>query len=269
MTDFSKEILHYSKLGHGPKILLAFHGIGQDGASCFKPFKENLGESYTIYAFDIFFHGKSDSSQNYSFSDKQPLIKPVWAALINDFLTKENISHFDIAGFSMGGRFALATLELFSARIDKAFLIAPDGVSEHPLYTLASRFSPTRNLFRWSMKNPKLFLKTADILQKVGLIHGSLYRFTKNILDTPDKRKVIYYSWLTFRKLRFNISSLYQKIVSDHIDLYLFIGKYDRLLNENAVKKLTLLLPSDRYIILQSGHSQLVEKVAIYLKLSS
>jgi pimeloyl-ACP methyl ester carboxylesterase len=256
--------LHHHKLGHGPNILLAFHGIGQDGASCFQPFADSLGDHYTIYAFDLFFHGKSTNLEHIDL-----VTKDIWTKTIHTFLAKENISRFDIAGFSMGGRFALATLESFSDRINKAFLIAPDGVSEHPLYTLASRFAPTRYLFRWLMQNPNLLFKTASILQKAGIIHSSLYRFTMQVLNTPEKRSSIYHSWVAFRKLHFDIASLYKTAQSSHVDLYLFIGKYDKLLKAENVKVLSQLLPADKYILLQSGHAQLVEKAANYLNSTS
>jgi len=191
--------------------------------------------------------------------------KDIWTKTISTFLAKENISRFDVAGFSMGGRFALATLESFSDRVDKAFLMAPDGVSEHPLYTLASRFAPTRHLFKWLMQNPNLLFKTASILQKAGIIHSSLYRFTMQVLNTREKRNSIYHSWVAFRKLHFDIASLYKTVQSSHVDLYLFIGKYDKLLKAENVKELSQLLPADKYILLQSGHAQLVEKVANYL----
>ena len=258
--------LHFHKLGSGPNILLAFHGIGQDGISCFKSFSENLGDRYTIYAFDLYFHGKSIEESTADFSKNEIITKEVWAQNIREFLRKENISRFDVAGFSMGGRFALATLDSFSEQIDKVFLIAPDGVSEHPLYTLASRFAPARNLFRWFMKNPDTFFKAANVFQKAGLVHSSLYRFTQHVLNTPEKRQSVYNSWVNFRKLHFDISELYQKIKSDSVDLYLFIGKYDKLLKESGVKKLADILPSGRYLVLQSGHSQLVEKAAVFLK---
>jgi len=258
--------LHFHKLGSGPNILLAFHGIGQDGLNCFKSFSENLGDRYTIYAFDLYFHGKSIEESALDFSKNEIITKEVWAQNIGEFLHKENISRFDVAGFSMGGRFALATLDSFSEQIDKAFLIAPDGVSEHPLYTLASRFAPMRSLFRWFMKNPETFFKAANIFQKAGLVHSSLYRFTQHVLNTPEKRQSVYNAWVSFRKLHFDIPDLYQKIKSNDVDLYLFIGKYDKLLKANDVKKLAGLLPADKSVVLQSGHSQLVEKVAVFLK---
>ncbi|TDE13788.1 alpha/beta fold hydrolase [Dyadobacter psychrotolerans] len=257
--------LHYHKSGHGPNILLAFHGIGQDGLSCFQPFTEKLSDYYTIYAFDLFFHGKSIETFAADFSKSELITKKIWTQTIRHFLHKENISRFDIAGFSMGGRFTLATLETFADQIDNAFLIAPDGVSEHPLYTLASRFAPSRKLFRWLMQRPQLLFKTAGALQKIGIVHSSLYRFTKHVLNTPEKRLSIYSSWVAFRKLHFDIPALYQTIEKQEIKLYLFIGKYDKLLPPSAVKELSDLLPVERYFILQSGHSLLVEKTAALL----
>jgi pimeloyl-ACP methyl ester carboxylesterase len=257
--------LHYHKLGNGPHTLLAFHGIGQDGKSCFDSFAKNLDDSYTIYAFDLFFHGQSNR-QTILQDEPEIITKEMWAAIIQRFLLEHHISRFDVAGFSMGGRFALATLESFSAQINRAFLIAPDGISEHPLYTIASRFRPVRRLFRWSMKHPQLFFKVTDLLLAARLISGSLYRFTRHVLNTAGKRAAIYNSWVAFRMLRFNIKKLYQLIASNNTDLYLFIGKYDKLLKENDVRRLSALLPRDKYRVLQSGHTQLVEKVALYCK---
>lgn len=250
--------LHYDKSGHGPHILLAFHGIGQEGSSCYKPFTDTLSDYYTIYAFDLFFHGKNIDSP------VELVTKEIWRGIIHDFLQKENITRFDVAGFSMGGRFALATLEVLPEKIDKAYLMAPDGVSEHPLYSLASRFLPTRNLFGWFMRNPKSFLKTVNVLKRAGMVNTSLFKFTENVINTPQKRYTIYNSWVSFRPLRFDIPQLYQSIQSHNIDLYLFIGKYDKLLKAEHVKKLSRLMPPNRYILLTSGHVQVVEKAAMY-----
>jgi pimeloyl-ACP methyl ester carboxylesterase len=251
--------LHYQKLGTGPNILLAFHGIGQDGISCFKSFGNKLGEHYTIYAFDLFFHGKSE---NFPF---QIITKDLWAKLITNFLDQHNISKFDIAGFSMGGRFALATLEVFSSRIDNAFLIAPDGISEHPLYTLASRFTPTRLLFKWFMDHPDKFFRIVKVFQKLDLVNSSLVRFTKQVLNTPERRKTIYFSWVAFRDLRFRIPELYRKTQQNNVRILLFIGKFDKLLKADDVKKLSELIPAENYILLKSGHTQLVDQAASWI----
>ncbi|KAA6440169.1 alpha/beta hydrolase [Dyadobacter flavalbus] len=251
--------LHCHKLGGGPNVLLAFHGIGQDGISCFEPFEKNLGNHYTVYAFDLFFHGKSQSL------GKQLITKGFWSKLIQEFLDENKILHFDVAGFSMGGRFALATLEAFPERIGNVFLIAPDGISEHPLYTLASRFQPARWLFRHSMRRPETFLRTAGFLQKAGLVNKSLFRFTQQLLDTPQKRQTIYKSWTGFRKLKFDISALYKTALQNNVSIFLFAGKYDKLLKPAHVKKLAEMLPQTQYVVLKSGHTQLVEQACLQI----
>jgi pimeloyl-ACP methyl ester carboxylesterase len=254
--------LPFTKLGHGPKTLLAFHGAGQNGAVCYEPFAHQMGDHYTIYAFDLYFHGVNQPAMD--FQNEEILTKKIWEEEIKAFLRKNQIERFDVAGFSLGGRFALATLECFSTQIDRILLMAPDGVTEHPIYTLASRFKPTRKLFSWLMKNPQALLSFAYYLKKTGIIHESLLRFVNQILNTPEKRLQIYNAWVGFRAMHFDIPQLYKLVEQNNIDLFLFIGKYDKLLPPHAVKPLAKLLPPHRLLIIPCGHTQIVEKVASF-----
>ncbi|MCE6989051.1 alpha/beta hydrolase [Dyadobacter sp. CY323] len=251
--------LHYHKLGRGPNILLAFHGVGQNGESCFLPFAETLGEHYTIYAFDLFFHGKDKNA------DLDLITKSFWKEIIQNFIDQNSISRFDIAGFSMGGRFALATLEAFAEKIENLFLIAPDGISEHPVYSIACRFHPGRQLFKWSMERPEIFFKAADAFNSIGLLNTSLVRFTKHVLNTPEKRQTVYKSWLAFRQLRFDMKSIHSQVKSHNVRIYLITGKFDKLLTSKSVKPLADLLPENQNIILKSGHTQLVAQAGAWI----
>ena len=260
--------MHYNKLpftqlGHGPHTLLAFHGAGQHGASCYQPFADKMGHHYTIYAFDLYFHGANLSATD--FHNEEVLSKAMWGQEIKKFLKSLQIDRFDVAGFSLGGRFALATIEQFSTQIDAVILMAPDGVTEHPIYTLASRFKPTRQLFGWLMKNPNSLLRFAYLLKSVGIIHDSLYRFVNQLLNTPEKRLQIYNAWVGFRAFHFDIPQLYKLILQEDITLFLFTGKFDKLLPPRAVQPLSELLPPQHFIILPCGHTQIVEKTAAYI----
>ncbi|HEY5824200.1 MAG TPA: hypothetical protein VIT44_07545, partial [Cyclobacteriaceae bacterium] len=55
---FKNATLHYIKSGSGPKSLLLFHGFGQDHRS-FDDLTIVLAGEYTLYSFDLFFHGES------------------------------------------------------------------------------------------------------------------------------------------------------------------------------------------------------------------
>lgn len=251
--------LPFTQLGSGSRILLAFHGIGQDGSSCFAPILASLGSHYTIYAFDLPFHG------HHSDAAFEVISKADLKDSIAHFLNQNNISRFDITGFSIGGRFALATLEAFAGSIDHAFLIAPDGVSEHPMYALATRIPPARWIYGWLMRHPGVFFPGVRVARTLKLASKSLVRFTQQVLNTPEKRQTIYRSWVAFRDLRFDIPALVKAANTNGVKIYLFAGVYDSLLKPKAVKKLAELLPENQYIELKSGHTRLVEHAAAWI----
>lgn len=259
MSDPYQKNLPYHKLGSGPNILLAFHGIGQDGPACFAAIEQSLGIHYTIYAFDLPFHGQNADAPF------ELISKTDWKAGIQHFLSENNITRFDITGFSIGGRFALATLEAFPEKIDNAFLIAPDGVSEHTMYTLATRIPPARWFYGWLMRHPKVFFSSVRVARTLNLASKSLVRFTQQVLNTPERRKTIYQSWVAFRNLRFDIPALVKTANSNEVTIYLFAGVYDSLLKPKAVAKLAQLLPKEQYIELKSGHTRLVEHAAVWI----
>ncbi|KQS34225.1 alpha/beta fold hydrolase [Dyadobacter sp. Leaf189] len=259
MSNYIAQNLPCHKLGQGPRILLAFHGIGQDGLSCFKPVEHLLGKHYTIYAFDLFFHASNANSK------VDIISKPFWKELLSDFLIKNNIVDFDVMGFSMGGRFALATLEAFADRIGNVYLIAPDGVSENPLYSIATRNAFGRSLFRQVMQKPAFFFKTILILEKLNLVNSSLVRFTQHVLNTPEKRSAILRSWIAFKNLRFDIPQIGRLAKAHNARIFLFTGEFDKLLKPHTVSKLARLLPANQTIRLKSGHSQLVAHSAAWI----
>ncbi len=258
--------LHYDILGRGPNILLAFHGAGQTGASCFRPFAQHLGEYYTIYAFDLFFHGQSKGlNGGDDFSDKDILTKVLWQDFIQDFLNTQKITHFDVAGFSLGGRYALATAEAFPDSINKLLLMAPDGVVEHLLYTLATRFAPTRWVFRQLIRNPQPLFMLADLARRLRIIPKRLGYFVRYMLDTPEERIRLYRTWMSLRYLSFSIESLYKNLEARKVDVWLFAGMYDAVFPPARLGVLSKRMPQERFVILESSHTRLVEKTAGYL----
>ena len=102
--DFQQTKLFFTKVGNEPKSLLLFHGFGQNHEA-FKRLEDSLQTSYTIYAFDIFFHGLSRWNKG-----EQPLEKLFWKELLSEFLKQNEIESFSLLGFIMGGKFALASL---------------------------------------------------------------------------------------------------------------------------------------------------------------
>jgi pimeloyl-ACP methyl ester carboxylesterase len=249
--------LHYKKIGKSDKILLAFHGMGQD-FSCFQKLAQTFENQYTTYLFDLPFHGESQVNEAI-------ITKEIWKEYLDKFLHENQIQNFSIISFSMGGRFALATLEAFSERIQNAILLAPDGITEDPFYYSATRFNFTRKIFKKILKNNHKFHGFADVLSRAGIVHESVLKFAKMMVDTPEKQEQLYQSWVGFRTLNFDIEKLAQLIDNQQISVQLFMGKYDKLLPIHNVYPLTKRLKNAELITLESTHGRLVDKTIAYL----
>lgn len=257
--------LYYTKVGSGTEPLLCFHGAGQDGESCFKPFAQQVGNRFVLYAFDLFYHGNSGCLNGVEFSDNEVITKDIWQKYLSQFLQENNITRFSVAGFSMGGRFALATIEAFPHNINEVFLMAPDGLTDHWLYVLATRFAFTRRVFKVIAFQQNKLQRLGKLLQKLGLIDPSIIRFAEAMMNTPEKQQQIYRTWVGFRSLRFNPKKLAQLIELHLIKTWIFVGKYDKIMPLKEVYSFTHQLKDSRLVILDSGHGRLVEKTATYL----
>lgn len=241
--------------GNGPKAMLAFHGIGQDHR-CFMPLVEVLQDQYTFYLFDLPFHGQSPplTAEKLTMAD--------WAAIMEDFLQQNHLSDFSVMGFSMGGKFALATLQLFGARVRSCWLLAPDGITESPWYWLATRFWLSKKLFHFFISNVARFHQLAKPLVAVGLVAKSAVKFAEATLSTPAQRARVYRSWIGFSLIRADMKTIAQIVQHNKTDIRLFLGKYDALLPLHYADPLAKRLPNFRPIILKTGHHRLIEKVA-------
>ena len=249
--------LHYQKIGKSDKILLAFHGMGQD-FSCFQKLAQTFDNQYTTYLFDLPFHGKSRLNET-------TITKEIWKEYIDKFLQENQIQKFSIISFSMGGRFALATIEAFSQKIENIYLLAPDGITKNLFYAGATRFNFTRNIFIKMLENNHKFHGFADFLVRMGIVHESVLKFAKIMVDTPVKYEQLYKSWIGFRYLKFDIKKIAQLINNQGIIVKVFIGKHDKLLTINHVFPLTKRLKNAELIILEATHGRLVEKMTNYL----
>lgn len=256
---YEKAEVHYFKSGHGKKVLLAFHGFGQSKQH-FLQFSKALGKQYTIYSFDLFYHGLS-----FWHEGEKPLKKEFWKNLIHQFLIQQEISHFSLAGYSMGGKFALAILEAFPERVDRLMLIAPDGIKNNFWYTLATYPSRIRKIFRAMIVKPVYFNNLVSFFSKVGIINKSLVKFASFQMNTRKKRRQVYYSWVVFRLLKFEIIKIATLINRHSIQVDIYLGKYDKMITKKHMNKLINNLHDYKLYILESGHNNLINAVAEHL----
>jgi len=256
MTDciiYQDSELYYHKEGSGKKTILLFHGFGQDHKA-FDSWIEPLENDYTIFIFDLFFHGNS------KWANRQALMKEDWKKIIQLFIEQEKLQDFEIAGFSIGAKFVLATLELFPERIERIILLAPDGIKNNFWYDLATKTSLMRVLFRSMILKPRRLQSLIKFLTLYHLEDKNLLRFVEHQLSTEERCQRVYNSWIYFRHLNFNLNDLTQLLNSRNIPVVFILGKSDRLIPVLKVKEFAKTLKNHRFQLLDAKHHELINK---------
>ena len=252
--EFQKSRLGYMKAGNGPGSLLIFHGFGQDH-TIFNQLAEELKDQFTLYAFDLFFHGQSE----WQYGEK-PLSKPFWSNLLESFLQEAKIEKFSLIGYSLGGKFALASMECLPSRVNGIYLIAPDGIKTNTWYSLATYPLVLRSLFKSLISKPERFHSIIKLAHSLRLADPKVIRFAESQMDTEEKRKRVYYSWVVFRRLKFNINKLAGLVNTHDIILWVIVGKHDRVITPENMQDLLSQVPQHTLKVLDSGHSTLIHE---------
>lgn len=232
--------------------MLLFHGYGQE-ASVFSDAVQSLHDRYTCYCFDLFFHGESTWA-----NDERVLTKKQWAEIITAFVVQQNIDRFSLAGFSLGGRFVFATVEALPTKIEAVYLLAPDGVKTNFWYNLATYPVVFRKLFKSMILHPNRFYSIAHFIHNMGLVDKGLIRFAESQMKTQTMRERVYYSWVVFRKLKFNMEDVAQIFLEKNIHVTLVLGKFDRVITLKNMQRLLRHLPGCTVQLLDTGHNGII-----------
>lgn len=251
-------MLSYWLSGSGHTKIILFHGFGQSH-EVFSSWIGALGKSHTIYSFDLFFHGQSH------WHSREPLEKADWREIMSMFFQQESISEFEVVGFSMGGKFALATLELFPTKVKKLTLLAPDGVKTSFWYSLATYPVATRALFKGMILHPRRLHTLAHVLRALRLVDNGMLRFAEHQMNTEEKRRQVYFTWVYFRHLKFRKSQLIQLINTHSIECHLIAGRHDRVITAKNMESFALRVRNGRFHVIEAGHNDLIAKSLPYI----
>jgi pimeloyl-ACP methyl ester carboxylesterase len=255
-----KSKLHYHVFGKGEKVLLAFHGYAQEG-SYYSVIANVLKEDYTIFAFDLFFHGESELHRA-----DLPLSKERLAQIMGHFLEKHGIERFELMAFSMGGKFALAMIEAFAPRVDQVFLIAPDGISTNFWYNVATYPGWLQGMFKRTVLRPAPFFRLVRTLDRYKLVSPGIARFATYHMGTTQKRLKVYKSWVGFRRLTYDIRQIVSLLNRHDIAVTFFLGEYDQVIPHRRLQVFIKALKRANPIMLKTGHTFMLNEVAAYLR---
>jgi len=241
------EKLHYIQAGAGPKLLLAFHGYGND-AELFRDFMPHLHNQFTVLSFDLPHHGKS------TWTKDTPLTKKDLVRLVEDIKKLYHVDKVSLLGYSMGGRVSLTITQLAPESVDRVVVIASDGLRVDYFYYFLTRTLIGRTIFRTQLNKPKRFFGVIEWMKRRKLLDAHKYKFVMNYMKPHDSRKFLMQVWPGMSDIMTNPTRLKNIIRRHRIPVAIFMGAYDRVMPPALAEKFMQGLDTVQLHVLEKGH---------------
>jgi pimeloyl-ACP methyl ester carboxylesterase len=246
---FTIEVMEY---GNGAIPLLTFHGFGrnaQDWKTLYPAFEDN----YTLYAVNLFFHGKSKFPGNRMAIDslKPKELQSHLTTVIEHF----GFMNFAVAGYSLGGKIALLCAQLFPSRILEIWLFAPDGIVKNFWYKVASNTKLGRTVYAGFLEHPRLFFTTVNQVYKWGIINSKMREFVMGNMETRFQRELVRDVWLAYRFLNPDMKIVIRNIKQHEIPVYQFFGKKDSIIPPKLGMRFARAIDQEsKLFVMNCGH---------------
>ena len=113
--------------------------------------------------------------------------------------------------------------------------------------------------------HPSRFATISKTLKSIGALDKGLIRFADHQMDTEDKRRRVYFSWVVFRHLTFDLNSIADLMNKHSIRLILITGKFDKVIRSENMNRLLAHVQNHKHEILETGHNGLINESADFL----
>ena len=229
LHPYKNSQVSYYRFGSGSRLVVCFHGFGEE-ATLYDFLEKYAGNQYTFYSIDLPYHGQTKWNEglDFTYNDLQQIVRTILAEANEKRKTRNQ--KLILMGFSLGGRIALSLYQAQPERIEKIILLAPDGLKVNLWYWFSTQTWIGNKIFSFSMKYPGWFFAFLKLLNKVGLVNASVFKFVNYYIGNKVARQLLYQRWTTLRKLKPNLHSIKNSIRQFKTQTRLVYGKYDRII---------------------------------------
>ncbi len=258
---YNDHSLSYLQAGHGDELILAFHGFGMD-RNAFISFHRLIQPHQKLISIDLFDHGESKSA------DYSGLTKNEWKILISSFLAHIGHTNFSLLAYSLGGKVALETVNLFPERVRQLILLAPDGFKKNRYYEFLSLSSFGRWTYRRIINHPKTFLKFTDFLTHIKILSPKLKKFVHHHIGDSERRELVYDVYRVYRHFIPDLHLFQRNIESNKISISFIFGKHDVIIHHSLAQRFIDRLQNKdlaKKYLLDKGHVILDDQTAEFI----
>lgn len=256
---YRKSHFHAISDGNGEELLICLHGFGEN-ANSFGRLQYTLGQYFTIVSLDLPLHGLTE------WNEERPFEMEDLKAVIILILERFGHTSFSLMGYSMGGRVALCVVQQLAEKLDRLYLLAPDGLKDNSWHRFATQTRTGNRLFRYCTYHPELFFGLLHTWRGLRFISRGLHKFAFNSMNTLQKRERVYFVWTCMSKMMPDRKQCKQLLRKYKIQTLLMFGKYDRVIPPVlGVRFIDGTFPCEM-LVLEKGHQLIGEEAAEAIK---
>ena len=240
------EQLAYTIIGEGSQYILCFHGF-DEGKEVYSNWLDSYGKRFRMVCFDLPAHGDSSTFDNYKINQRD--IKLFAQTILQTF----EIKAFHLLGFSIGSRIVFGLLNEVPNNVLSAYLYAPDGVYEHPVYKLAVRSLFGKKLFEYYVHHPDRLINRARLFYKLKWISVSMLRYIEKRWPKVNLREKIYNTWQSLSNLR-------MRNIPENVPVKIVFGEKDSLMPPKMAKAFKGIDNIETFVV-PFGHQLIISKL--------
>lgn len=237
--------------------MLCFHGYGMHGKQ-FISLEPALGQQYTFYGFDLFFHKETKlKDQSLHTIKHNRITKKQLAELIEEFCQYESIDRFSVIGYSMGSHYATVVVEELGNRVDEYIVAAPSSLNPGLLIRFFSKYKAGNKLLEKLSLSEKALIRLLNFTKWLRLIDETGRNILYKEIDTPELRFNFYACFTYLRLLETNEPQLMKTLTENNIRSIFIFGNRDIMYPPSIGKAFFTRFKQAEIIILEADHEMI------------
>lgn len=241
--------------------MLCFHGFGMHGKQ-FQQLEPELGNKYTFWSFDLFFHKGTKLKDQTLNTVKAGLTKKALANLIAGFCTAHQIQRFSVIGYSMGTHYATAIAEELPEMINEYILAAPSSIKPGNIIRFFSRNKIGNKIIERASLKGNLMVNLLTLIKRARIIDAEGYRILLKEIETYELRFNLYANLTYLRFLLTDEAKLVHALNNYSIRSVFIFGLHDKAYPPATGKALLPLIKNAEIINLNEGHELINKRFA-------
>ena len=236
--------------------MLCFHGFGMHGKQ-FRELEAELGNKYTFWGFDLFFHKATKLKDQTLNTVKTGLTKRELANLILDFCKVQNIDRFSVIGYSMGTHYATTIAEELPEMINEYIVAAPSSIKPGNIIRFFSRSKFGNKIIEKISLSKDAMVKLLNMCKRARFIDAEGYGILLKEIETHELRFNLYASLTYLRYLTTDEAKLIYALNNHPIRSIFIFGQRDKSYPLSIGKSFLPRLKKAEILNLNEGHEMI------------